>query len=189
MTTTTTFDFAPLYRHAVGFDRFANMAQKIVKQQIVEQQLTALRSAKTCKAKQTAPQVAKVNCADVNSKVKNAQKQAVSQHSEAGYPRYNISQVGELDYQITLALAGFSLEEIDITVTADELVITGKKQVVETTSTLLHQGINQADFSRKFALADHVQVLSADMNQGLLTVSLHREVPEALKPRKVTIGG
>lgn len=115
--------------------------------------------------------------------------QAVKKQSNTTYPRYNISQVGELDYQITLALAGFSLEEVDITVTADELVITGTKQHMEDSSAMLYQGINQADFSRTFALADHVQVVSADMEQGLLVVNLHREVPEALKPRKVTIGG
>ncbi|QUM89909.1 Hsp20 family protein [Moritella sp. 36] len=147
MTTTTTFDFAPLYRHAVGFDRFANMAQKLVEQQLASQRML-----------------------------------------DANYPRYNITHAGELDYQITLALAGFSLEEIDITVTADELVVTGKKQPVEVTSTLLHQGINQADFSRKFALADHVHVLGAEMAKGLLTINLQRQVPEALQPRKVTIG-
>ena len=146
-TTTTTFDFAPLYRHAVGFDRFANMAQKLVEQQLASRRML-----------------------------------------DANYPRYNITHTGELDYQITLALAGFSLEEIDITVTADELVVTGKKQPVEVTSTLLHQGINQADFSRKFALADHVHVLGAEMAKGLLTINLQRQVPEALQPRKVTIG-
>jgi len=162
MTTTTTFDFAPLYRHAIGFDRVANMAQELVQQQIVGQRKTAARKMKTA---------------------------AVEAAADVNYPRYNISQVGELDYQITLALAGFSLEEIDITVTVDELVISGIKQPVEHSSTLLHQGINQGDFNRKFALAEHVQVLNADMHQGLLTVNLHREVPEALKPRKVTIGG
>ena len=161
-TTTTTFDFAPLYRHAVGFDRFANMAQKLV-----EQQLATQRMSDACKAKKSMAKNEKVN---------------------THYPRYNITHVGELDYQITLALAGFSLEEIDITVTADELVITGKKQPVEVTSTWLHQGINQADFSRKFALADHVHVLGAEMAQGLLTVNLQRQVPETLQPRKVTIG-
>ena len=180
MTTTTTFDFAPLYRHAVGFDRFANMAQKIVKQQIVEQQLAAQRMSDVCKTKKPI-----VKNANVSSKATN---QAMKTQADTNYPRYNITHVGESDYQITLALAGFSLEEIDITVTADELVISGKKQPVEGTSTWLHQGIHQADFSRKFALADHVHVLGAEMAQGLLTVNLQRQVPEALQPRKVTIG-
>ncbi|NQZ50182.1 MAG: Hsp20 family protein [Moritella sp.] len=168
MTTTTTFDFAPLYRHAVGFDRFANMAQKIVKQQLATQRMSDVCKAKKSMAKNTAS--------------------AVNTQVDTNYPRYNITHVGELDYQITLALAGFSLEEIDITVTADELVITGKKQPVDVTSTWLHQGINQADFSRKFALAEHVQVLGAEMVQGLLTINLQRQVPAALQPRKVTIG-
>ena len=190
MTTMTTFDFAPLYRHAVGFDRFANMAQKIVKQQIVEQQLAAQRMSDACKAKKSMAKNEQVN----SEKVKNAgvssraTAPAVKTQIDTNYPRYNITHVGELDYQITLALAGFSLEEIDITVTADELVITGKRQPVEVTSTWLHQGINQADFSRKFALAEHVQVLGAEMVQGLLTINLQRQVPAALQPRKVTIG-
>lgn len=157
MTTMTTFDFAPLYRHAVGFDRVANMAQKRAKQQLTTQCVSD-----ASKAKKTS--------ADANS------------------PRYNISQTDEFDYQITLALAGFSLDEIDITVTADELLITGKKQPVAQDSTLLYQSINQADFSRKFGLAEHVHVLNADMHQGLLTINLHREVPEALQPRKIDIG-
>ncbi|CED59546.1 16 kDa heat shock protein A [Moritella viscosa] len=176
MTTTTTFDFAPLYRHAVGFDRFANMAQKLV-----EQQLASQRMLDTCKAKKSMDKNKKVNSGQ-------AKNQAVKTLVDTNYPRYNITHIGELDYQITLALAGFSLEEIDITVTADELVVTGKKQPVEATSTLLHQGINQADFSRKFALADHVHVLGAEMAQGLLTINLQRQVPEALQPRKVAIG-
>ena len=175
MTTTTTFDFAPLYRHAVGFDRFANMAQKIVKQQLATQRMSDVCKAKKSMAKNTG----------VNSRTTAS---AVNTQVDTNYPRYNITHVGELDYQITLALAGFSLEEIDITVTADELVITGKKQPVDVTSTWLHQGINQADFSRKFALAEHVQVLGAEMVQGLLTINLQRQVPAALQPRKVTIG-
>lgn len=176
MTTMTKFDFAPLYRHAVGFDRFANMAQKLIAQQQNDQQredqtLTALCMADTCKAK------------------KRAVKNTDAKRTEASYPRYNISQIGELDYQITLALAGFSLEEIDITVTANELAINGEKLPVEPSSTLLHQGINQANFNRRFALADHVHVVNADMHQGLLTINLNREIPEALQPRKITIGG
>jgi molecular chaperone IbpA len=175
MTTTTTFDFAPLYRHAVGFDRFANMAQKLIAQQQNDQQRTdqkliAQRVVDTCNAK------------------KRAVKNANAKRTEASYPRYNISQTGELDYQITLALAGFSLDEIDITVTANELVISGKKLLVEKSTTLLHQGINQANFKRKFALADHVHVVNADMHQGLLTINLNREIPESLQPRKIAIG-
>lgn len=164
MTTMTKFDFAPLYRHAVGFDRFANMAQKLVEKQLIEQQLID------------------------KARPEKTDRKVIKASAEANYPRYNISQTGETDYQITLALAGFSLEEMDITVTANELVITGEKLPVEQTSTLLHQGINQANFSRKFALADHVHVVSADMHQGLLTINLNREIPAALQPRKITIG-
>ncbi|SQD76732.1 Hsp20 family protein [Moritella yayanosii] len=175
MTTTTTFDFAPLYRHTVGFDRFANMAQKLVEQQLVMQRMSV-----ACKTKKSMAKNAGASS--------RATAPVVKTQVDTNYPRYNITHVGELDYQITLALAGFSLEEIDITVTADELVITGKQQPVEVTSTWLHQGINQADFSRKFALADHVQVVGAEMAQGLLTINLQRQVPAALQPRKVTIG-
>jgi len=185
MTTTTTFDFAPLYRHAIGFDRFANMAQKLAEQQLAAQHMFDARKAKKSMAKNKKVNREQVkNEAISNSVISSAVKTVV----DTNYPRYNIIHIGELDYQITLALAGFSLEEIDITVTADELVITGKKQLVETTSTLLHQGINQADFSRKFALAEHVHVLGAEMAKGLLTINLQRQVPEALQPRKVTIG-
>ncbi|MCJ8351909.1 Hsp20 family protein [Moritella sp.] len=185
MTTTTTFDFAPLYRHAVGFDRFANMAQKIVEQQLVTQRMSV-----ACKAKKSMVNNEKINSVKVKNAGASCRATApvVNTQVDTNYPRYNITHVGELDYQITLALAGFSLEEIDITVTADELVITGKRQPVEVTSTWLHQGINQADFSRKFALAEHVQVLGAEMVQGLLTINLQRQVPAALQPRKVTIG-
>lgn len=163
-TTTTTFDFAPLYRHAVGFDRVANMAQQLVQQQLAAKGVSATNTIK---------------------------RPVASGKRAAGldYPRYNISQLGELDYQITLALAGFSLDEVEIMVTANELQISGKKQPLEQTSTVLHQGINLANFERKFALADHVQVVGADMVQGLLTINLQREVPEALKSRKITIGG
>jgi len=202
MTTTTTFDFTPLYRHAVGFDRFANMAQKLVEQQLAGQRISDTCKAKISAAKNAGMHNTKVNHSDVKNTqatgkaanktssqaTRQAEKRAVKTQTDANYPRYNISQFGELDYQISLALAGFSLAEIDITVTANELVIIGKKQPEEQIPKLLHQGINQADFTRTFALADHVHVVGAEMQQGLLTINLERKVPEALKPRKVSIG-
>ncbi|QFI37087.1 Hsp20 family protein [Moritella marina ATCC 15381] len=188
MTTMTKFDFAPLYRHAVGFDRFANMAQKLV-----EQQLAAQRISDACKAKKRAANNEDAKNTMAANKITaktdlQSDRKVVKSSADTTYPRYNISQMSETDYQITLALAGFSLEEIDITVTASELVITGEKLPLKQTSTLLHQGINQTNFSRKFALADHVHVVNADMHQGLLTINLNREIPEALQPRKIVIG-
>ena len=149
----TTFNFTPLYRNAVGFERIAEKVQR----------------AQELKRKST------------------TQAQA--------FPRFNIVQTDEYNYQIVLALAGFALEDIDITVTADKLVVASVKNTKNDAANkdkaltkFIHQGIKLDDFKREFVLADHVQVQDAQMQQGLLTINLCREVPEALKPRKVAIG-
>jgi molecular chaperone IbpA len=108
----------------------------------------------------------------------------------AGYPPYNIEHTGENDYRITVAVAGFSGDELTIEAKENTLTIKGEKQVKEEekTSEMLHQGIAARAFERAFQLADFVQVKSAALENGLLHVDLMREIPEAKKPRTIPIG-
>lgn len=103
-----------------------------------------------------------------------------------GFPPYNIEIRDENRYAITLAVAGFERSELEIIVEKDVLTVRGRKVSNEEAS-YLHQGIANRSFERKFNLADHVQVTNADLNNGLLTVSLVREIPEAMKPRSIAI--
>lgn len=106
------------------------------------------------------------------------------------YPPFNIERTGENDYQVTIAVAGFKPEEIEITAQQNMLVVAGKKEAESNDNRdFLHMGIASRNFERKFQLADHIHVTDADMADGLLTIMLVREVPEALKPRKISIGG
>ena len=109
------------------------------------------------------------------------------------YPPYNIERLGEDEYRITMAVAGFVQGDINIELNQNTLTITGKKTEKSSgdTAEVLHQGIASRAFERRFQLADHVQVRGADLENGLLHVSLKREVPEAMKPRSipVTLGG
>ncbi|MFT3734221.1 MAG: Hsp20 family protein [Rhodocyclaceae bacterium] len=136
-----TFDFAPLYRSAIGFDRLA---------QVVD---AALRT-----------------------------------DSAPSYPPYNIELIAEDKYRISMAVAGFNAEEIDIESANDTLRVTGRKAAETGPRTFLHRGIAARDFEHRFQLADHVRVVTASLDNGLLNVELVREVPEALKPRKISIG-
>ena len=136
------FDFTPLYRSAIGFDRLAQLFDD-----------------------------------------------AARAESQPSYPPYNIELVGEDKYQITMAVAGFDRSEIDIETERDALKITGRKQRDDTTRNFLHRGIASRNFEHTFRLADHVQVVGARMENGLLNIELKREVPEALKPRKIAIDG
>ena len=114
------------------------------------------------------------------------QEQAVS------YPPYNIEKYGEDRYSITMAVAGFAEEDIDITAHGNQLTISGKTAEEEEKTDgheYLHKGIAARAFERKFSLADHVQVIGAELKHGLLTVQLLREVPEAHKPRQIAING
>ncbi|HEY6774207.1 MAG TPA: Hsp20 family protein [Oxalicibacterium sp.] len=138
----TTFDFTPLYRSAIGFDRLANLFDD------------ALRT-----------------------------------DAQPSYPPYNIELVGEDKYQITMAVAGFDRSEIDIETERDALKITGRKQRDEAQRNFLHRGIATRNFEHTFRLADHVRVVGAKLDNGLLNIELVREVPEALKPRKIAIDG
>ena len=135
-----TFDLAPLYRSAIGFDRLAQLLN--------EQRADASPS----------------------------------------YPPYNIELVSEDKYRIVMALAGFSRAEIDIITERDSLHVTGRKQKDGVERTFLHRGIAARDFEQRFQLANHVKVTGATFENGMLTIELVREVPEALKPRKIEIG-
>ena len=134
------FDFAPLYRSAIGFDRLARM---------------------------------------LNNSMRN--------DSQPSYPPYNIEIAGENAYRITMAVAGFDRSEIEIEVEQDGLKVTGRKRPQETQPTYLHRGIAARDFSHRFQLAEHVRVTGASLNNGLLDIDLVREIPEAMKPRRIDI--
>ena len=104
------------------------------------------------------------------------------------YPPYNIERVGEDEYLISVALAGFKPADVNIEVKGGDLTISGKKnEKPETKTDFLHQGIAGRNFQRTFQLADHVEVNSAELNDGLLQIRLKRVIPEALKPRTITI--
>lgn len=139
-----TYDFTPLYRTAVGFDRLANQL-----------------------------------------------KSAAAAQSDSGYPPYNIETTGENAYRIEIAVAGFTADELNIEVKENLLTVTGRKTANDDAApqkTYLHRGLAERDFERRFQLADYVIVQDADLVNGLLSISLKRELPEALKPRRVEIG-
>lgn len=136
----TTFDFSPLFRSSIGFDRM----------------LDALEAASRLE-------------------------------SSDNWPPYDISKNGEDDYRITMAVAGFSLEELTITQEQNMLVVSGQK-AGEDHSQYLHRGIAGRAFQRRFELADHVRVEGASLINGLLTIDLKREIPEEMKPRRIEIG-
>ncbi len=135
-----TYDFAPLYRSAIGFDRLASFFDE-----------------------------------------------AQRADAQPSYPPYNIELVSEDRYQIAMAVAGFDRTELDIESENDTLKVTGRKRRDEGQRTFLHRGIAARDFEHSFRLADHVRVVGAKLEKGLLHIELVREVPEALKPRKISI--
>lgn len=105
------------------------------------------------------------------------------------YPPYNIELLAEDEYRITMAVAGFSAADIAIELKGNGLTISGKKSdKPEAKTEFLHQGIASRAFERRFQLADHVEVKGADLENGLLHVSLKRQVPEAMKPRSIPVG-
>ncbi|MFC0253036.1 Hsp20 family protein [Massilia consociata] len=111
----------------------------------------------------------------------------LEQRSEPSYPPYNIELVSEDKYRIVMALAGFTRDEVEIVAERDTLHVTGRKQKDEVQRTYLHRGIAARDFEQRFQLANHVKVTTASFDNGMLTIELVREVPEALKPRKIAI--
>ena len=108
--------------------------------------------------------------------------------SALSYPPYNIEKIGEDDYRIVMAVAGFGEDDLDITVKENSLIIAGKKEKAEGTATYLHRGIATRGFERRFDLADHIKVTGAKLENGQLYVDLVREIPEAMKPRSIKIG-
>jgi molecular chaperone IbpA len=107
------------------------------------------------------------------------------------YPPFDLVKTGENDYQIDLAVAGFKPDEIDITAQQNVLIVSGRKkeETENKGSDYIYRGIANRSFERRFALADHIQVKGADLKDGLLSIELVREIPEAMKPRKINVGG
>ena len=109
--------------------------------------------------------------------------------NQTSYPPYNIELMDKDQYQITMAIAGFEEGELDIQTEKGTLTVVGQKAGEEATGrNYLHQGIAARNFERRFQLADHVEVTTARMAHGLLYIDLVREIPEAMKPKKITIG-
>lgn len=136
------FDFTPLYRSAIGFDRMANLLDSLSR----------------------------------------------SEQSQPSYPPYNIELTGEDKYRITMAVAGFERSELTIEVNQNNLTVSANKVSDDQERTYLHQGIAARSFERRFQLADHVQVRSANYENGLLHIDLQRVIPESMKPRTIQIG-
>ena len=139
-----TYDFTPLYRSAVGFDRLAGLLES-----------------------------------------------AARTSQENGWPPYNIETTGENAYRIEIAVAGFKPDELTLEVKENLLTVTGRTTANDDAGvqrTYLHRGLAERDFERRFQLADYVVVKSADLADGLLSIELARELPEALKPRRIEIG-
>ncbi|MFZ5670342.1 MAG: Hsp20 family protein [Pseudomonadota bacterium] len=113
---------------------------------------------------------------------------AASQDSAAGYPPYNIERTDENAYRIEIAVAGFRPEELTVDVKENLLTVAGRKAANDEPRKFLHRGLAERNFERRFQLADYVVVEGADLSDGLLAISLKRELPEALKPRSIAIG-
>ncbi len=107
--------------------------------------------------------------------------------AQPSYPPYNIEKTADDAYRISLAVAGFSADDLNIEVKQNALVVTAKKGEESTDKTYLHRGIATRAFERRFHLADHVRVTSASHEDGMLHINLEREIPEALKPRRIEI--
>ncbi|ENC6435204.1 TPA: Hsp20 family protein [Aeromonas veronii] len=114
--------------------------------------------------------------------------ESAASNGNAGYPPYNIEQLGDNDYRISMAVAGFTQEELELSFQENLLTVKGYKQA-DTGRNYLYQGIAERGFERRFQLADYVRVKGADLKNGLLHIELVREVPEAMKPRKIEING
>ena len=133
------FDFAPLYRSTVGFDRLAQLLD------------------------------------------------SVGGFEADGYPPYNIERLGENEYRITMAVAGFAKDEFKVEVKESALLVSGEKKPDAKERTFMHRGIAARSFERRFQLADHVEVKGAELKDGLLHIDLVRNLPERMKPRTISI--
>jgi molecular chaperone IbpA len=111
--------------------------------------------------------------------------------SQENFPPFDLIKAGDNEYRIELAVAGFKPEELDITAQQNVLIVSGRKndEADEHGSDYIYRGIATRSFERRFALADHIQVKGADMRDGLLVIDLVREIPEAMKPKKINISG
>ena len=136
------FDFSPLFRSTIGFDRLMRLA-------------------------------------DAATRVDGSNT----------YPPYNIEITGENAYRLTMAVAGFAAEDLELTFKENALLVSGKARKEEEKAEFLHRGIARRAFERRFQLADHIKVVGAALDNGLLHVDLVREIPEAMKPRKIEIAG
>ena len=113
--------------------------------------------------------------------------QAARLDAAPGYPPFNVEQIGEDNFRIELAVAGFGEDDLSIEFKQNSLLVTGQRKPTEQRN-FLHRGIAERSFERRFGLADHVRVAGAKLENGLLTIDLVRELPELLKPRKIEIG-
>jgi molecular chaperone IbpA len=111
--------------------------------------------------------------------------------AQENYPPFDLRKVGDNEYRIELAVAGFKPDELDITAQQNVLIVSGRKneEGEDKGADYVYRGIANRSFERRFALADHIQVKGADIRDGLLAIDLVREIPEAMKPRKINIGG
>ena len=113
---------------------------------------------------------------------------SASTEASSGYPPYNIERTGENAYRIEIAVAGFKAEDLNIEVKENLLTVQGRKVANDEAKRYLHRGLAERNFDRRFQLADYVVVEDAQLANGLLAISLKRELPEALKPRRIEIG-
>ena len=113
---------------------------------------------------------------------------AASHESATGYPPYNIERTGDHEYRIEIAVAGFKPDELSIEVKEAVLTVTGRKAANDGERRFVHRGLAERNFERRFQLAEYVLVTEANLADGLLSISLKRELPEALKPRRIEIG-
>jgi len=113
--------------------------------------------------------------------------QAARLDGAPGYPPFNVEQIGEDEFRIDLAVAGFAQDDLSIEFKQNSLTVSGQRRSAETERNFLHRGIAERSFERRFGLADHVRVAGAKLENGILTVDLVRELPELLKPRKIDI--
>ena len=121
-------------------------------------------------------------------RIANLMDQAARLDAAPGYPPFNVEQIGDDQFRIELAVAGFGEGDLTIEYKQNSLTVTGQRRQSEAQRNFLHRGIAERSFERRFGLADHVRVAGAKLENGLLTVDLVRELPEVLKPRKIEIG-
>lgn len=121
-------------------------------------------------------------------RVANLIEAAARQEQAPNWPPYNVIQASDDEYRIEIAVAGFGENDLDIEIKEGLLSVSGDKKTPNEENKYLHRGIAERAFERKFQLADHVKVINANLQNGLLIIDLRREIPESAKPRKIKIG-